>query len=230
MTFIKTMLKKFYYMCKFKKKNVTLCRGCNIDRGSFFEGNNVIGSGTHFKGTLGYGSYIGNNSEINGKIGKYCSIANNVHVIMGMHPTEIYVSTHPCFFSNKCQAGFTYTSSNTYIEQKYADNEKNPVVIGNDVWIGFGVSIMSGISIGDGAIIGAGTLVTHDVEPYTIVVGIPGKVLKKRFTDKEIEFLLNFKWWDKTEDWLKSNVQDFNDISKFIMKNNIGDKKYGEKK
>jgi virginiamycin A acetyltransferase len=72
----------------------------------------------------------------------------------------------------------------------------NGIVIGNDVWIGNSVTIMPGIKIGHGAIIGTNSLVTKDVEPYAIVGGNPVKLIRKRFDDYVIDFLLNLSWWD----------------------------------
>ena len=71
-------------------------------------------------------------------------------------------------------------------------------VIGNDVWIGQNATILPGVHIGDGAIIGANSVVGSDVEPYTIVVGNPARPLRKRFDDELIDFLLRFRWWDKS--------------------------------
>lgn len=72
------------------------------------------------------------------------------------------------------------------------------MVIGNDVWIGENAVILPGVHIGDGAIIGANSVVGSDVEPYTIVVDNPAKVLRKRFDDALINLLLKFRWWDKS--------------------------------
>lgn len=74
--------------------------------------------------------------------------------------------------------------------------------IGNDVWIGNSALIMQGITVGDGAVIGAGSIVTKDVEPYTIVAGNPARVIRKRFSDEEIEKLIELQWWNKSEEWL----------------------------
>jgi serine acetyltransferase len=90
--------------------------------------------------------------------------------------------------------------------------------VGNDVWIGSGAIILDGISIGDGAIIGAGSVVTKDVPDYAIVAGTPAKVLKFRFTEKEILFLKNYKWWDKDINWIKENWKYFLDIGEFIKR------------
>jgi len=77
---------------------------------------------------------------------------------------------------------------------------------------------MEGITIGNGAIIGAGTIVTKNIEPYTINVGIPAKTLRYRFDKKYIEFLLEFKWWDKDILWLKEHAEYFINIKEFYEK------------
>ena len=77
---------------------------------------------------------------------------------------------------------------------------KGDTIIGNDVWIGQNAVILPGVHIGDGAIIGANSVVGCNVEPYTIIIGNPAKVLRKRFDDELIEILLCVKWWDKSID------------------------------
>ena len=167
-----------------------------------------------FSGYMGYGSYIGTNCNFWGKIGRYCSIANDVRTIIGTHPSKNFVSTHPCFYSLYCQGGFTYANEERFDEYKYAENKYN-VVLGNDVWIGYGARIMAGVTIGDGSIIGAGAIVTKDVAPYTIVGGVPAKVIRKRFEDEDIEFLLKLKWWDWSVEKIKKYTPYFDDIKAF---------------
>jgi virginiamycin A acetyltransferase len=68
--------------------------------------------------------------------------------------------------------------------------------VGNDVWIGQGARILPGAEIGDGVIIGAGAVVGGRVPPYSIVVGNPGQVSRRRFSDNAIARLLEIAWWD----------------------------------
>jgi carbonic anhydrase/acetyltransferase-like protein (isoleucine patch superfamily) len=127
------------------------------------------------------------------------------------------VSIHPAFFSTAKQAGFTYVKKQLFNEKLYSSEQPEiHLEIGNDVWIGNNVSIMGGIKIGDGAIIGTKSLVTKNVEPYSIVGGVPAKILSKRFTDEEIGFLINAKWWEKDENWIIDNVDLFSNINNFI--------------
>ena len=77
---------------------------------------------------------------------------------------------------------------------------KGDTVIGNDVWIGQNAVILPGVHIGDGAVIGANSVVGSNVAPYTIVIGNPARVLRKRFDEELTDLLLRFKWWDKSID------------------------------
>lgn len=86
-------------------------------------------------------------------------------------------------------------------------DNKGDIVVGNDVWIGYDAIIMSGVKIGDGAIIGSRAVVTHDVLPYTIVGGVPAKVIKRRFSDDVILKLLQIKWWDWPYEKIQANIK-----------------------
>jgi len=110
------------------------------------------------------------------EIGKFCSIANDVKIFLdGEHETN-NISTYPFGYFK----GFT-------VSKKYKTKSKGKVIIGNDVWIGYGVTILSGVNIGNGAVIGARSLIVKDVPPYSIVGGVPAKIIKKRFDDKTIK-------------------------------------------
>ena len=90
------------------------------------------------------------------------------------------------------------------------------VEIGNDVWIGSGVYIKAGIKIGTGAIIGARSVVTHDIEPYSVVAGVPAKEIRKRFDEEAIRKLLELKWWDWPDEKLKKYGEYFNSPEKLF--------------
>ena len=121
-------------------------------------------------------------------IGKFCMIASDVTFIMnGANHLIDAISSYPFhIFGGDWQdsmEGKTFPfKGNTIIE--------------NDVWIGYGATIMPGVRIGNGSIIGSKSVVTQDVEPYSIVGGNPAKIIRKRFSDDQIEGLLKLKWWD----------------------------------
>ena len=198
-------------------KYIRLNEGVRVHRSSKFGGHNYIGDDSCFRGVIGYGSYMGNHCDFQGKIGKYCSIASGVKVINGFHPTSDGISTHPAFYSKKNSVGLSYGSDNCFEEYRYADAENNyAVVVGNDVWIGTDAILMAGITVGDGAVIAAGAVVTKDVAPYSIAGGVPAKEIKKRFDDKKIEALLAIKWWDQSEDWIQKNAKKYMDVDNIM--------------
>lgn len=183
-----------------------------------FEGRNLVNDNSIISDSyIGLGTYLSGNCKLaKAKIGKFCSIGQNVRNSFGIHPTN-WVSTHPSFYSVKEQAGFSFVSSQKFVEHKFIDEaNKYLIQIGNDVWIGSDVKIMDGVTIGDGAIIAFGTIVTKDVEPYSIIGGIPAKHIRYRFDEKEREFLKETKWWDKDLNWIKANAYNFDDLNKFI--------------
>ena len=132
-------------------------------------------------------------------IGKFCSIAEGVRVFLGGNHRTDWVTTYP-FPALKDEWP---EASN--IEGH--PSTKGDVVIGNDVWIGDGATILSGITIGDGSVIGANCLVAQNIEPYSIVVGNPGRCVKKRFSDKRVRKLLSIKWWNWSEKEIRANIQ-----------------------
>lgn len=142
------------------------------------------------------------------RVGRYCNFGPNVSIGMGEHDyTNLSSSIALELSPNDRLSMFTGLLDDKVFAEKIrkARREKllsrkrkfaGNVKIGNDVWIGAGSIILSGITIGDGAVIAAGSIVTKDVEPYTIVGGNPAKFIKKRFDDKTIEKLLATQWWN----------------------------------
>jgi len=130
-------------------------------------------------------------------IGKFCQIATGVRFIMnGSNHALNGISTYPFkVFGEAWQ------------EAPLEVVNKGDTIIGNDVWFGNGATIMPGVKIGSGAIIGTGSLITKDVAPYTIVGGNPGRVIRPRFTDDVIDFLLKLSWWDWPIEKITDNIQ-----------------------
>lgn len=130
-------------------------------------------------------------------VGKFCSIACGAKFIFtSANHTMNSLSTYPfpLFFEEWDLSVSEITT---------AWDNKGDIVIGNDVWIGYEAVVMSGVHIGNGAIIGTRAVVTKDVEPYTIVGGVPAKPIRKRFDDETIVRLKALRWWDLPKEQLK---------------------------
>ena len=123
-------------------------------------------------------------------IGKFCSIASGTKFIMGPANHRISsVTTYPFHVFG----GLWSENTPEHLSQLPF---KGDIIVGNDVWFGRECVVMPGVKIGDGAIIAAYSVVTKDIEPYSVVGGNPARLIKKRFDDELIELLLRLKWWD----------------------------------
>lgn len=211
---MKQLVKKILYACRNWRSHVQFCRGARIGGlKTKFGGWNRIGENSFFAGKLGRYSYVGDDCHIVAEIGRYCSIANHVNTVSGTHPTSDWVSTHPIFYSSKCPSGISFVTSDQFEENT------GTIKIGNDVWIGDGATVLGGLNIGDGAIIAAGAVVTKDVLPFEIVGGVPAKLIRMRFSDEQINFLNQIRWWEKDEDWLREHIAEFSNIEVFKEEN-----------
>lgn len=189
-------------------------RGVNVSLVSRFGSNTSLGSRTQFSGSLGRGSYISNDCLINANIGQFCSVAAHVVTVAGRHPyKKPFASTSPAFYSMSSLTGLVYTSIQRYEERKLFGDGVS-VIIGNDCWIGYGVMIVEGCKVSDGAVVLANAVVTKDVPPYAIVGGVPAKILGYRFDEATIKFLLNVKWWNRSDEWLFEHCDEMCDVEK----------------
>lgn len=135
-------------------------------------------------------SYISPNCILHAvDIGRYCSIGDGVAVLSN-HPTN-RLSTHPFTYESIFADDYSGKTSN----QLPFPDKLPRTTIGHDVWVGSNVKIIAGVTIGDGCIVGAGSLVTKDLPPFSIVGGIPAKLIRMRFEDQIINRLQSIRWW-----------------------------------
>lgn len=134
--------------------------------------------------SIGAHTYIRSRSHLSlvSSIGRFCSVGSGV--VIGQekhtHPTN-WLSSHP----------FQYTDAPLKYHAK-----TEMAVIGHDVWIGSEAMILEGVTVGTGAVIATRALVTEDVPPYAIVVGVPARIVRFRHEPALVERLLASRWWD----------------------------------
>lgn len=159
--------------------------------------------------SIGTYSYLGGRcAVIKSTIGKFSSIAAEVNIGLGRHSLSPFVSTHPAFVLSR-PGGWTFADKD-YL------NEYEPTTIGNDVWLGLRAAIKDGITVSDGAIVAAGAVVIEDVPPYAIVAGVPARIIRYRFSPDVVRFLLDFGWWDRSENWIRTNWSKFHNVEAFM--------------
>ncbi|MDF2531607.1 MAG: acetyltransferase [Clostridia bacterium] len=186
---------------------------CSIDSDSTFEGENRVYKGVSiFKTSIGKYTYVGERTKIQfAHIGRFCSIGPEFMIGVGQHPSRGYISTYPGFYSKDNGA-----CHSAFIQEPSFEKEFLPISIGNDVWIGARVIIQDGLTIGDGAILGSGAVVTKNVKPYTVVGGVPAQEIRKRYSDEQITQLLQFRWWDKPDGWIRKHAEMFSREEEFF--------------
>jgi lipopolysaccharide transport system ATP-binding protein len=143
-------------------------------------------------------------------IGNFCSLGPEIKIIIGGNHRIDWVSTSPL-------PADTFNFKDTFLNAQKIKNfnySKGDLHIENDVWIGAFSIIFSGVRLGNGSVVAAGSVVTKDVEPYTVVGGNPAKFIKKRFTSKQINFLNGSKWWE-----LEDKKIDL--LSKYLLNENV---------
>ncbi|MDF2438588.1 MAG: oligosaccharide flippase family protein [Bacteroidota bacterium] len=213
---LRWLFRKWNLEFKYRKEHLHLEYMVEVKNTKFGKYNTVYKHSRLRDAELGDFTYVARNSQIyNTKIGKFTCIGPHVNTGMGAHPSSVFVSVHPLFYSTIGQ------SSGLVIVDKNLFEEFPETTIGNDVWIGNNVSIKYGVKIGDGAIIGAGAVVTKDVEPYSVIGGVPAKIIKYRFSPEEIDFLERFRWWDRDLEWIKSNKHLFLNVRDLMAKYDV---------
>ena len=187
------MVKKILLLYKLykEKKKWRVQNPCNNTvMGSYFN-RSLVHVG---KATYGQINVINYSDNYELYIGSFCSIAPEViFIVCGEHPVN-HISTYP-FKANYCI-------------DKYEAISKGNIVVEDDVWIGVRTTILSGVTIGQGAVIAAGSVVTKDVPPYAIVGGVPAKIIRMRFSSKQVERLLKIDYSKITEKMIKEHIDE----------------------
>lgn len=132
------------------------------------------------------------------RIGRYCSIGEQVQIGRHSHPLD-FISTSPIFYLSPLDVlgvGEHASLSEAPTKPSRPPTRVKETIIGNDVYIGHGAFILPGVKIGHGSVVGAYSVVTKDVPPYAIVAGSPAKIIRSRFDLATVDELLEVKWWE----------------------------------
>jgi len=180
----------------------TVC-GRYVEIGAFAELTDcVIGDYSYVAGS--------HTSLTNCEIGNFTSIASHVRVNPVNHPVD-RPTQHHCTYRRR-QYGFDTEDD----AELFAWRKAHRCVVGADVWIGHGATVMPGVKIETGAAIGSGAVVTHDVAPYEIVVGVPARPIRKRFDEETIRRLLESEWWTWPHETLKAEFPKLLEIKEML--------------
>jgi acetyltransferase-like isoleucine patch superfamily enzyme len=209
---LRWLLQWFLYTFRNTGKHLRIEYGAELSACSFSEYNTVYKYARLRDVQMGRCSYVGRDTQVyHARIGSFTSIGPQVLIGLGEHPSESFVSTHPMFYSDRGQ-------SNPIIVDKPLFDEMPTTHIGNDVWIGARAVLRTGVRIGDGAIIAAGAVVVKDVEPFSIVGGVPAKHIRYRFSAEEMERVRKSEWWNRDFAWLREHKEAMTHISRFEAK------------
>ncbi len=144
------------------------------------------------------------------EIGKFCSIASHVCINPVNHPMWRVTQHHMTY--RRMSYGLADTDDKELFDWRRASR----VTIGHDVWIGHGAFVMTGVTVGTGAVIGSGAIVTKDVEPYSIVVGVPARRVRSRFPEETAARILATEWWNWPRERLEERYLHMNDVEQFL--------------
>lgn len=177
--------------------NTTFGAYCELGRGSRVQNSEF----------LDY-SYTDRATDIaNATIGKFANIASYTRIGPTDHPLHT-ASLHHFLYRSA-----DYWDDAEFDEDFFAHRMSRRAVIGHDTWLGHNCIIKPEVTVGDGAVVASGAVVTRDVEPYTIVAGMPAKPMRRRQPPEIAERMMELAWWDWDHDRLRAALPDFRTMS-----------------
>ncbi len=161
--------------------------------------------------TLGDYSYLMERVQLDyTDVGKFANVASHARLGPTNHPIHRPAAHH---FTYRCEMYDLAEADDESIFEWRADQ---PVELGHDTWIGHAATVLPDVSVGNGAVVAAGAVVTHDVEPYSIVAGVPAEQIDRRFSTEVAARIEATKWWDWDHETLRERLTEFRDLDAFL--------------
>lgn len=197
--------------------DATINRGCRLFGDIRIETGAVVERGTELRGevTVRTGARVGRDSKIDGTVtvGRETNLVESVEAVGRVNIGAFGAIGRRVTFQEENhvthRAGMQAEFYDKYLDEFLGVASKGPIDIGHDVWIGADATILSGVEVGSGAVVGAGSIVTDDVEPYSVVAGVPAEHKKYRFPEHIRSQLLDIEWWDWSIEKIRQNKQFF---------------------
>ncbi len=142
-------------------------------------------------------------------VGKFGSVASDARLGPPNHPIERPTAHHITYRADVYDLG----EADDSVFEWRADQ---PIEVGHDVWIGHGATVLPGVTISNGAVVGAGAVVADDVDPYTVVVGVPAAPIRRRFSAETAARIEATEWWDWDRETLAERLTAFRDLETFL--------------
>ena len=218
--YVKKFIVDYYYRFKYPNKIIETYLGIDL---SHLEEFTTIRYHVELSNATNVGAFslINKYSQITqlvDKIGRFTSIGPNVYIGASHHDYREYTSRGILDICDFLNVKLTNNVKESILKESALLNKKT--TIGHDVWIGAKSIIMNGVKIGDGSVIGSGSIVTKDIPPYSIAVGSPAKIIKKRFSDEVIEKLIEKDFYSNDLNYIvkaiKKDPTIFRDLNKFL--------------
>ncbi len=204
--------------CRFHDHQHTLPAGARFERHVKLFGGIDAAS----QASVGAFTYSWSNiSNTIRSVGRYCSIAHSVAFGEFEHPTNLFTTSAIAFDYGMFEEAALGTNYRTH---NFVDPEifSRKIDIGHDVWIGAGAYVRAGVKLGSGCIVGGRSVITKDVPPYAVVVGNPGRIIRYRYNENDVDRLLKSEWWRyKFTDFVGVDFKDINQIIDIVESGKI---------
>ncbi|QDY71427.1 chloramphenicol acetyltransferase [Qingshengfaniella alkalisoli] len=202
-------------MKKLSSSEPLIHEGCSITDSSFGAFVEIGKNSTLNNATFGDYSYCSRLCDIaNAEIGKFSNIASFVRIGATDHPLDRASLHHFMYRSGD------YWEDAEHDADFFAHRKSRGAWIGHDTWLGHACQVKPDVSVGDGAVVASGAIVTQDVDPYTIVAGVPAKPIRRRLDPALADRLIALAWWDWPHDRIRGALEDFRalPVATFIEK------------